>query len=65
MTCFRSQSWDYQEIKTSAQFSGLFIQVEFSVITNKSIYNTQNKGTYTDFKINYSLDLVNSDSILL
>lgn len=43
MTRFRSQSWDYQEIKTSAQFLGLFIQVEFSVITNKSVYNTQNK----------------------
>lgn len=43
MTCCRSQSWDYQEIKTSALFMGLFIQVEFSVITNKRIYNTQSK----------------------
>lgn len=43
MTCFRSQSWDYQEMKTSAQFSGPFIQVELSVVTNESVHDTQNK----------------------
>lgn len=44
MTCFRSQNWVCQEIRTSAQFGGLFIQVEFSVTTDESIRNTQNEG---------------------
>lgn len=70
MTCCRSQNWDYQEIKTSPQSMGLFAEMEFHVTTNKSVYNPQNEedkqtsGTYINFKIKYTFDLVIDDSIL-